>query len=223
MDARIARQFGVRFARAFEQSPTLIADLAKLREKRISIRTIKGCTAWSQRPQERFVIGRDCDLGTRLLYFAHESWHVLRGETPFADREVKRLSRKQYIKVSLDEETDCIVHEMQVMEELIAAGAVTFSEDNMRWYRRWRRGGRAAIRRVIGKTANAIDGTTYKDQFAAEWDAVAGDLVKLRSFLPLRVFFFSPQLSGAIDRSGWRFSKPSPVEASSRPVKGTRQ
>jgi hypothetical protein len=192
MDARLKRQFGAPFARAFEKSPTLVGDLKQLREKGISMRTVNGCTAWSQRPEERFVIGRDCDLGTRLLYFGHEAWHVLRGTSPFGDKDIKRLSRRQYINVSLNEETDCIVHEMHIMEELIAADAVQFSEDNMKWYRRWRRGGRAAIRRVISKTENAIDGSTYMDQFAAEWNAVAGDVVKLRAFMLQRFFFFAP-------------------------------
>jgi hypothetical protein len=174
MDTRIKRQFGVAFARAFALSPTLIADLDQLRLAKVSIRTVKGCTGWSITEEKIMTLGRDCALGTRLLNFAHEAYHVLHGKTPMTN--VRRMSRARFIRQALDEETDCIVHEMQVMYELFEAGAnVIFPEGEMLWYRRFRRGGRRAVRRNIGATANAINNKPMAERYGQIWDAEGDD------------------------------------------------
>ena len=165
---RIKRQFGVRFAQMLAASPTLVVDLEEIRRRGVKIRRVRGpCHAESIASEKLIRIGRSCSTLTQLLYLAHESEHVLRGSTP--EPSSRTLTRKQYVKMSLDEETQCVMHEIKVSGELIAAG-YKLDDNAMTWYRRYRRGGRAAVRRAIAKTIASATDELYPRYYGRQYD-----------------------------------------------------
>jgi hypothetical protein len=164
---RIKRQFGAQFAQMLATSPTLVADLEEIRRRAVKIRRVRGpCQAESIASEKLIRIGRTCSRLTQLLYLAHEAEHVLRGNTP---EPSSRLTRRQYVKMSLDEETQCVIHEIKVSGELLAAG-YKLDDDAMTWYRRYRRGGRAAVRRAIAKTIASATDELYPRYYGRQYD-----------------------------------------------------
>ena len=164
---RIKRQFGAQFAQMLAASPTLVADLEEIRRRGVKIRRVRGpCHAESIASENLIRIGRTCKRLVQLLYLAHEAEHVLRGRTP---EPTARLTRRQFVKMSLDEETQCVIHEIKVSGELLAAG-YKLDDDSMTWYRRYRRGGRAAVRRAIAKTIASATDELYPRYYGRQYD-----------------------------------------------------
>jgi hypothetical protein len=162
---RIKRQFGVRFADALAQSPTLVADLEALRRKGIKIRKTSGCKAESQKDLKLISIGSGCTIAIKLLYLGHEAYHVLKGTTPDVE---SRIGRDRFVDLSLEEEIDCILHELQIASELKAAG-YDVDESTKLWMRRFRRGGRPAMRRALNKTYASGTGKLYPQYYGRQW------------------------------------------------------
>lgn len=169
---RIRRQFGVRSAEMLAASPTLVADLKEIRRRGVKIRRVGGaCHAESVASDKIILIGRNCSRVVQLLYLAHEAEHVLRGMTP--DPSPRKMTRRQYVKASLDEETQCVLHEIQVAGELMAAG-YKVDDDAMTWYRRYRRGGRQAVRKAIEKAMASATDELYPRYYERQYDEAAG-------------------------------------------------
>lgn len=165
---RIRRQFGAKFAEMLAASPTLVSDLNEIRRRDIKIRRVRGvCQAESIPANKLIRIGRSCGRLTQLLYLAHEAEHLLRGTTP--EPAGKKLTRAQYVKMSLDEETQCVIHEILVAGELLAAG-YELDDDTMTWYRRYRRGGRKAVRRAVAKTIASATDELYPRYYQRQYD-----------------------------------------------------
>ena len=167
---RIKRQFGAAFADAMAQCPTLLADLNELRRRDMKIRRInKCCQAYSFNEDRTMFISSRCSLVDQLLYFGHEAHHLLHSRVPILPVAVKTMSRSRYVRLCLDEETDCVVHECLITQELIAAG-YKIPDGDMTWYRRYRRGGRAAVRKAMAETQISVSSEKYPAYYARLYD-----------------------------------------------------
>src|SRR5581483_1019990 len=105
------------------------------------IRLMPGKGAHAYADRKTLYIGRSYSLSDKISALAHEAYHLLYGRTPIPQVAVLRMSRERYVRMSLQEETDCVLHALQVISELKAAG-YKISPDEMTYYRRYRRGGR---------------------------------------------------------------------------------
>lgn len=174
------RQFGPAFADALSKCPTLVADLAEIRAKGVKIRKVGGhCQAYSMLTRMTIYIGSKCKLSYALIALAHEKVHLLVSPTPNPTPGVS--SRQAFIKMCLEAETDSIVHEVQVVQELLDAG-VKVDAHSMKWYRRFKKGGRAAIREAMNEAITSNTGEKYPDYYGGWYDEV----VKPKDRLPFR-------------------------------------
>ncbi|MBI4532468.1 MAG: ImmA/IrrE family metallo-endopeptidase [Candidatus Melainabacteria bacterium] len=154
---RIRRQFGQRFAYRLSKSPTLLSDLKLLRKRHVKIRRVRHLWgAYSVSTTKTIYIGADGAVTDQLLHLAHEAYHILFGETP--EPSPRRMSRRQYLRMMLDEEADAQVHELSVLKEFMQAGyhLPAHRRDDYRRYRFG--GGRAALRKALLATE------TYSDE-----------------------------------------------------------
>jgi hypothetical protein len=167
---RIRKQFGVKFAEALAQCPTLVADLKEIRQNGVKIRRVGGhCQAYSNRDRKTIYIGSRCNLSYQLVALAHETIHVLVSPTP--DPMPRITSRQGFIDMCLNAETDCIVHEVRVVAELLAAG-YDVDAHSLSWYRRYKTGGRAAILKAMQKAITSNTGERYPEYYGAWYDEV---------------------------------------------------
>lgn len=177
---QIKRQFGAKFAQALSKSPTLVADLDEIRAAGVRIRKVGGhCQAYSNRDKRAIYIGSRCGLSYKLISLAHEKVHVLVSPTP--DPTPGKTGRQAFIDMCLDAETDCIVHEVKVAGELLAAG-IKVDKHSLTWVNRFKRGGRAAIRKAIEKSHTSNTGEKYPEYYGGWYDEV----VKPKDRLPFR-------------------------------------
>jgi hypothetical protein len=187
---QIRRQFGDKFAKALSKCPTLVADLQEIRAAGVKIRKLGGrCQAYSDRDKRTIYIGGRCGLSYKLISLAHEKVHVLVSLTP--DPIPGKTGRQAFIDMCLNAETDAIVHEVVVAGELLAAG-IAVDDHSMKWYRRFKRGGRAAIRKAIEQSYTSNTGERYPEYYGGWYDEV----VKPKDRLPLR------KLDGGKRRTG---------------------
>jgi hypothetical protein len=167
---RIRKQFGDKFADALAKCPTLVADLAELRRHGVKIRKVTGhCQAYSNHFHKTIHIGSRCGLTYKLVALAHEKVHVLDSVTPHP--LPGKTGRQEFIDMCLNAETDAIVHEVQVVAELIAAG-YRVDAHSMKWYRRFQRGGRVAVRKAIESAVTSNTGESYPEYYGAWYDEV---------------------------------------------------
>ena len=173
----LKRQFGASFVRVFSLSPTLVADLAECRRLGVRIRLVPGKTEGYTIPSSKVIgIGTRGTRSYRLTALAHEMYHVLYGTAPL-ETVPKGMTRHRFISLLLEEETNSFVHELKVVHELLSAG-VRFGNGEMRWYRRWRRGGRKAIRKMVAESQSAVTGELYPVYYGRLYDeAVAAGKV----------------------------------------------
>jgi hypothetical protein len=176
---KIRRQFGAEFADALAQSPTLMKDLAEIRAAAVKIRKLSGrCQAYSNSRKMTISIAAECDLSYKLISLAHEKVHVL--VSPTANPVPGKTSRRAFIDLCLEAETDAIEHEVQVTAELLAYG-LKVDEHSLSWLRRYKRGGRAAIRKAIETSFTSNTGERYPEYYGGWYDEV----VKPKERLPL--------------------------------------
>jgi hypothetical protein len=165
---RIRKQFGKAFADAIALCPTLQADLQQIRANGVKIRKVGGhCQAYSMTLKKTIYIGSKCSLSYQLISLAHEKVHVLVSPTP--NPVPGRTSRKAFIDMCLEAETDCIEHEVIVVGELLAAG-IKVDAHSMKWYRLHQQGGRAAIRAAIEKAVTSNTGEAYPEYYGGWYD-----------------------------------------------------
>ena len=79
--------------------------------------------------------------------------------------------RQEFIDRCLEEETEAIVHEILIVKELLQAG-VNVDAKELEWLRRYRRGGRKAIRRALEKTITSTTGEDYPDYYGSWYDEI---------------------------------------------------
>jgi len=175
---RIRRQFGAAFAGALAKCPTLVADLKALRQHGVKIRKVGGhCQAYSNYFTKSIYIGAKCNLTYQLVALGHEKVHVLDSPTP--NPLPGKTGRREFIDFCLNAETDAIVHEVQIVSELLAAGYKVDSH-SMSWYRRFKRGGRVAIRKAIEEAVTSNTGDKYPEYYGDWYD----ETVKPKDRLP---------------------------------------
>lgn len=176
---KIRRQFGDEFADALAQSPTLMNDLAEIRAAGVKIRKLSGrCQAYSNSGKLTISIAAQCSLSYKLISLAHEKVHVL--VSPTSNPVPGKTGRQAFINMCLEAETDAIEHEVVVTGELVAAG-LEVDEHSLSWLRRYKRGGRSAVRKAIEISYTSNTGESYPDYYGGWYDEV----VKPRDRLPL--------------------------------------
>lgn len=174
------KQFGREFADALGKSPTLVADLSEIRAGGVKIRKVGGhCQAYSMLTRMTIYIGSKCKLSYALIALAHEKVHLLVSQTPNPTPRVS--SRQAFIEMCLEAETDAIVHEVQVVQELLDA-SIKVDTHSMKWYRRFKKGGRAAIREAMNEAITSNTGEKYPEYYGGWYDEV----VKPKDRVPFR-------------------------------------
>jgi hypothetical protein len=175
---RIRKQFGAAFADALAKCPTLVADLQVLRQHGVRIRKVGGhCQAYSNHFTKSIYIGSKCNMTYQLVGLGHEKVHVLDSPTP--NPVPGKTGRREFIDMCLNAETDAIVHEVQIVSELLAAGYKVDSH-SLSWYRRFKRGGRFAIRKAIEEAVTSNTGEKYPEYYGGWYD----EAVKPKDRLP---------------------------------------
>jgi hypothetical protein len=175
---RIRKQFGAKFADALAKCPTLVADLKAIRAAGVKIRKVGGhCQAYSMLARLTIYIGSRCGLSYKLVSLAHEKVHMLDSPTP--SPTPGKTGRKAFIEMCLGSEVDAIVHEVQVVAELLAAG-IHVDDHSMKWYRLHKKGGRAAIRKAIEEAVTSNTGEKYPEYYGGWYD----DALKPKDRLP---------------------------------------
>jgi hypothetical protein len=172
------RQFGKTTAEIAKKSPTLVADIAEIREKGVKIRRIFGpCQACYDRKKWIIYISWQCPKLYKLVSIAHEFVHAL--VKPSKDPIPGETGRQEFINACLEEETEAICHEIQIVREFLAAG-VPVEEKELIWLNRYRYGGgKANIRRWLEKTITSTTGETYPEYYGEWYDEVIPKKMRL--------------------------------------------
>ncbi|HMY02475.1 MAG TPA: hypothetical protein PKN86_02595 [Candidatus Obscuribacter sp.] len=152
------------------KSPTLIDDIDKIRAAGVRIRLVDGpCRAYYDRKKRTIYIGRWCPRNYKLISIAHEFVHAL--VKPTLDPIPGKTGRQEFINRCLEEETEAIVHEIEIVKELIKAGTPVDPKE-LEWLKRYRRGGRKAIRKALEKTITSTTGEDYPEYYGSWYDEI---------------------------------------------------
>lgn len=182
---RLRKQFGRELVETLAKCPTLVKDLAELREHGVKIRKVSGegkhCQAYSMRKRMTIYLGTHCNVAQKLIALAHEKVHVIVKPTP--DPIPREMGRQEFIEFNLNAETDCIVHEVKVTAELVKLG-IKVDDHSMSWLRRYHSGGRAAILKAMRKAITSNTGELYPDYYGSWYD----EAVKPKHRLPFHQF-----------------------------------
>lgn len=164
----LKRQFGKRLVETALKSPTLVEDLGRIRLEGVKIRLVDGpCRAYYDRKKRTIYIGRWCPRNYKLISIAHEFVHAL--VKPTIDPIPGKTGRQEFVDRCLDEETEAIVHEIEIVKELLQAG-VAVDPKELEWLNRYKRGGRKAIRRALEKTITSTTGEDYPEYYGSWYD-----------------------------------------------------
>jgi len=155
---------------ALQKSPTLIDDIERIREAGVRIRLVDGpCRAYYDRKKRTIYIGRWCPRNYKLISIAHEFVHAL--VKPTVDPVPGKTGRQEFIDRCIEEETEAIVHEIEIVKELIKAG-IPVDPKELEWLKRYRRGGRTAIRKALQKTITSTTGEDYPEYYGSWYDEI---------------------------------------------------
>ena len=166
----LKRQFGRRMVEALQKSPTLIDDIERIREAGVRIRLVDGpCRAYYDRKKRTIYIGRWCPRNYKLISIAHEFVHAL--VKPTVDPVPGKTGRQEFVDRCIEEETEAIVHEIEIVKELIKAG-IPVDPKELEWLKRYRRGGRTAIRKAQQKTITSTTGEDYPEYYGSWYDEI---------------------------------------------------
>jgi hypothetical protein len=166
----LRRQFGKRLVEAALKSPSLVRDINKIRADGVKIRLVDGpCRAYYDRKKRTIYIGRWCPRNYKLISIAHEFVHAL--VKPTLDPIPGKTGKREFVDRCLEEETEAIVHEIVIMKELIAAG-VKVDAKELDWLKRFKRGGRKAIRKALEKTITSTTGEDYPEYYGSWYDEI---------------------------------------------------
>jgi hypothetical protein len=172
----LRRNFGPDFVEALPFSPTLVADIKQLRKHRIRIRRVPGeARGWYDPDKRTVYLSVEYDTISALKILAHEKFHAI--DDPLVPCDPKKITRRGYIRRSLDCEANAFMHELKVAEELSKANYIISMADHY-WIRLMREQGRRAVRRKVGDWQNSITGEKYRDYYGRLWDEEAAKLQK---------------------------------------------
>src|ERR1700733_8132869 len=173
----LKRQFGKRLVETALKSPTLMADIERIRNEGVRIRLVDGpCRAYYDRKKRTIYIGRWCPRNYKLISIAHEFVHAI--IKPTIDPVPGRTGRKEFVDRCLEEETEAIVHEILIVKELIKAG-VKVEPKELEWLNRYKRGGRKAIRKALQKTITSTTGEDYPEYYGSWYDEIVPNSQRL--------------------------------------------
>jgi Zn-dependent peptidase ImmA (M78 family) len=164
----LKRQFGKRLVETALKSPTLMSDLERIKVEGVRIRLVDGpCRAYYDRKKRTIYIGRWCPRNYKLISIAHVFVHAL--VKPTIDPVPGKTGRQEFIDRCIEEETEAIVHEILIVKELLLAG-VEVDPKELEWLKRYRSGGRRAIRRALQKTITSTTGEDYPEYYGSWYD-----------------------------------------------------
>lgn len=166
----LKRQFGKRLVETALKSPTLMADIERIRNEGVRIRLVDGpCRAYYDRKKRTIYIGRWCPRNYKIISIAHEFVHAI--VKPTIDPVPGKTGRQEFIDRCLEEETEAIVHEIHIVRELLKAD-VKVDPKELEWLNRYKRGGRRAIRKALEKTITSTTGEDYPEYYGSWYDEI---------------------------------------------------
>ncbi|MBN9396313.1 MAG: hypothetical protein J0H83_13775 [Candidatus Melainabacteria bacterium] len=166
----LKRQFGKRMVETLLMSPTLVEDMEQIREAGVKIRLVDGpCRAYYDRKKRTIYIGRWCPRNYKLISIAHEFVHAL--VRPTNDPIPGETGRQEFIDRCLEEECEAIVHEIEIVKDLIKAG-IPVDPKELEWLNRYKRGGRKAIKKALQKTITSTTGEDYPEYYGSWYDEI---------------------------------------------------
>ncbi len=173
----LRRQFGKKFVETALKCPTLVEDIRKIREDGVKIRLVNGpCRAYYDRTKRTIYIGKWCPRNYKLISIAHEFVHAIM--RPTTDPVPGKTGRQEFVDRCLDEETEAIVHEILIVKELLEAG-VKIDPLELEWLRRYRRGGRKAVKRALQNTITSTTGEDYPEYYGSWYDEIVPQAKRL--------------------------------------------
>ena len=179
------RRFGTRFVNLVCDSPLLMRDLRMLEERGVSIRRINGKSyAYSRatteaNPNGLICIGSNATPLDKVILLAHEAHHILRGRAP-SDPDPRRMSRKRFVSLCMQEEARAMLHECRVTEQLYDAGhRIPFK--HMSYMASYFRGGYAAIRAMIELDRTIMDDVSHSEDYGRRYDRENKNLSRRRA------------------------------------------
>jgi hypothetical protein len=172
----LRRKFGDKAVRIMQNSPRLMRDIRRLYALGVSIRRLNGRDfAYSRsltksNPAGLICIGSAASPMDKVLFLAHEAYHILHGKTPQPNR--RAISRDHYVRMALREETLALIHETKVAEELHEAGH-RLAFKHMTYLVTYLRGGHRAVSVRLESDVTSITGTSYRHYYQKVYDQAA--------------------------------------------------
>jgi capsular polysaccharide biosynthesis protein len=172
----LRHKFGDRVVRIIQNSPLLMRDLRRLYGRGVHVRRINGTdTAYSQARTKDHPAGLIC-IGSRacpmdkVLFLAHEAYHILYGTTPPPNH--RYISRKSYVARAVAEEARAMIHETKVAEELWESG-YKLAFKHMSYLASYLRGGYSEVRSMIEREISSVSNTNYRQYYQKIYDRAA--------------------------------------------------
>jgi hypothetical protein len=173
----LKKQLGKGLVEAALKSPTLMADIERIRNEGVRIRLVDGpCRAYYDRKRRTIYIGKWCPRNYKLISIAHEFVHAI--VKPTIDPVPGQTGRQEFIDRCLEEETEAIVHEIHIVRELLKAD-VAVDPKELEWLNRYKRGGRKAIRKALEKTITSTTGEDYPEYYGIWYDEIVPSAKRL--------------------------------------------
>ncbi len=172
----LRHKFGDRVVRIIQNSPLLLRDLRRLYGRGVHVRRINGRdTAYSQASTREHPAGLIC-IGSqscpmdKVLFLAHEAYHILYGTTPLPDP--RQISRESYVTMAVREEVRAVIHETKVAEELWENG-YKLAFKHMSYLASYLRGGYSEVRALFEQEISSVSGTNYRQYYQKIYDRAA--------------------------------------------------
>lgn len=183
--AKLERQFGSRFAAIVRDSPTLRSDLRKAQALGVRIKRWNGKTGAYCRyyPTDRrnayISIGSLDSPLMKVIYLAHELYHVLYGTTP-AFPDPRKISRKRYLSIAVGEEARAIMRQTKVAHELWSTGKHAMPAWQLNLMLMELTGGYKQLRDYVLVARQSFGMETYEENFGRIWDQAHRKLIRER-------------------------------------------
>jgi hypothetical protein len=173
--AKLERQFGSRFAAIVRDSPTLRSDLRKahalgVRIKRWNGKTGAYCRYYPTDRRNAYIsIGSLDSPMMKVIYLAHECYHVLYGTTP-ALPDPRKISRKRYLSMAIGEEARAIMRQTKVAHELWSTGKHAMPAWQLNLMLMELTGGYKQLREYVLVARQSFGMETYEQNYGRIWD-----------------------------------------------------
>jgi hypothetical protein len=172
----LRRKFGDKFALIIQSSPLLMRDIKRLYARGVEVRRINGRdTAYSRASTSGNAAGLIC-IGSqaspmdKVLFLAHEAYHILYGKTPVPNR--RHMSRDRYVAMAVAEEVRALIHETKVAEELWERG-YKLAFKHMNYLASYLRGGYREVSSMVEDETTSVSGTNYRHYYQTIYDRAA--------------------------------------------------